>query len=326
STVWGVATLIGPGFGGIFAELGYWPGAFWALCALSLIVTVAAWKIIVPTIGHGDLKTIPYRRLALLAASVLTLSLTSNVDTNWARALLILFSAVLAIVAFRLDSRAEITMVPRRATSLAGQMGIAYWTLFLTTVVIVFLNVYATLFLQKLHGSTPLAAAYLSAIMSFAWTGGAFIVATWRGVLELVAIGLGLVILLIGAIGVALFVTSGPVLYLSIAFFLMGLGTGFFNNPLIQRAIAGAEEHERHIAGASVQTVRTLAIAFGASMAGIIAAIAGLGTTPEPSILAHAMNWVFGINVIFAVLAILVCLPLLLSRRHRPTPKTEAAE
>lgn len=120
STAWGVATAIGPGFGGIFAEIGYWPGAFWSLGAVSLVITIAAWVIISPAKGHGKLGAIPYRRLALLAVSVLALSLTSNVDANWARGVLIVLSAVLAIIAFRLDSRAENTMFPRRAMNIAG--------------------------------------------------------------------------------------------------------------------------------------------------------------------------------------------------------------
>jgi MFS family permease len=316
STAWGVATLFGPGFGGFFAEIGYWPGAFWSLGVLSLAITIAAWAVIRPTEGHGKLSAIPYQRLVLLAVSVLVLSLTTEVDANWLRGILIALSALTATFAFRLDSRAEKNMFPRRAMNIAGQMGMAYWILFLATLVIVFLGVYTTLYLQVLHGSTPLAAAYLSAIMSFAWTGSALVVASWRGTRELAAIIFGLVLLVIGTVGVALFVTSGPVLYLSISFFLIGFGTGFYNNPVIQRAIAGAGEHERHIAGAAVQTIRTVSLSFGAAMAGLIAAMAGLKTVPEPGVLAHAMNWVYSINIIFAVLALMVAVPLMISARR----------
>ena len=62
---------------------------------------------------------------------------------------------------------------------------------------------------------------------------------------ELISILSGMILMLIGTIGLALFVTSGPVLYLSFAFFAIGFGTGLFNNPLIQRAIAAATSSTR---------------------------------------------------------------------------------
>jgi MFS family permease len=318
STVWGVATLIGPGFGAIFAELGNWRGAFWGLGVLSILITVAAWKIIRGTEGHGKLSALPYRRLILLGGSVLLLSLTSQVDDNIMRGLLIAASVILAVVVFRLDARAEITMLPRKAMDIFSAMGMAYWAMLLSTVILIFLNVYSTLYLQVLHGASPLVAAYLAAIMSFAWTIGAIVVAAWTGQRELMAILSGMILLVVGTVGLALFVTSGPILYLAVAFFAIGFGTGLFNNPLIQRAIAAAGDDERHIAGAAVQTIRTVAFAFGAALAGLIATMGGLGPVakPAPDILAHAMNWVYGINVIFAVAALMVTVPLILQARR----------
>ncbi|MFP6733577.1 MAG: MFS transporter [Rhodospirillales bacterium] len=326
STAWGVATLIGPGFGGIFAELGIWRGAFWSLGGVSLLVTLAAWKIIRRTEGHGRLSAIPYRRLLLLGGSVLLLSLTSQVAENTMRGLLIAVSVLLAVLVFRLDSRAEKTMLPRKAMNMFVAMGMAYWAILLSTVVLIFLNVYSTLFLQVLHGASPLVAAYLAALMSLAWTGGAFIVATWTGRRELMAILLGMILMLIGTAGLALFVASGPIVYLSLAFMAIGFGTGLFNNPLIQRAIAAADDDERHIAGAAIQTIRTVAFSFGAALAGLIATIAGLGQVPEPAILANAMNWVYGINVIFAVLALVVTVPLCIQARSVTAQSARTAE
>jgi MFS family permease len=204
-------------------------------------------------------------------------------------------------------------------------MGMAYWAMLLSTVILIFLNVYSTLYLQVLHGASPLVAAYLAAIMSFAWTIGAIVVATWTGHRELVAILSGMILLVIGSAGLALFVASGPILYLAFAFFAIGFGTGLFNNLLIQRAIAAAGDDESHIAGAAVQTIRTVAFAFGAALAGLIATMGGLGPVarPAPETLAHAMNWVYGINVIFAVAALVVTIPLILQARRLIAEATE---
>ena len=97
-----------------------------------------------------------------------------------------------------------------------------------------------------------------------------------------------------------------------------------WNLDILQEA--AADDDERHIAGAAVQTIRTVAFAFGAALAGLIATIAGLGQVPEPAILARAMNWVYGINVIFAVLALGVTVPLCIQARRVIARSHEAAE
>ena len=60
--------------------------------------------------------------------------------------------------------------------------------------------------------------------------------------------------------------------------------------------------------------------------AGLIATIAGLGQVPEPAILANAMNWVYGINVIFAVLALVVTVPLCIQARSVIAQSARTAE
>ncbi len=53
---------------------------------------------------------------------------------------------------------------------------------------------------------------------------------------------------------------SGPVWLIAVFMSGVGFGTGFVNNPVIQRAIRVAPDADRHIAGTAVQTVRTLGI------------------------------------------------------------------
>ena len=44
SGVWGVAALIGPLVGGIFAEIGWWRGAFWTTVPIIAAFTAGAWQ------------------------------------------------------------------------------------------------------------------------------------------------------------------------------------------------------------------------------------------------------------------------------------------
>lgn len=317
STTWGVATLFGPAFGGVFAEFGSWRGAFWALAPFALLFAVLSLRFVAHTPGHGKLSGIPYTRLGLLATSVLCLSATSQIESNLYRTILIVLSVGIAIWAFRRDATAKTTILPRQAMVLGTEIGAVFGTIMLLSVIIIFVNVYATLYLQVLHGLTPIVAAYIYAIMSFFWTIGALIVAPLQGRSESIAVVTGLSIIITGAVLLALFVVSGPVWILAGALVLIGAGVGLCNNPLIQRAIIAAPAEEKALAGSSTQTMRTLGISFGAATAGLVAAIAGLTRDPDPAIVATAMTWVFWTTVVIAILALLSAIPMLAKGRAR---------
>ena len=63
-------------------------------------------------------------------------------------------------------------------------VGTAYWIFFLISVTHSALLIFTPLFLQVLHGLTPLYIGYLSLVFSFGWTAGALIVSGWSGRLE----------------------------------------------------------------------------------------------------------------------------------------------
>ena len=81
--------------------------------------------------------------------------------------------------------------------------------------------------------------------------------------------------------------------------------------------VAGSIRHGswRQIAGTSVQAIRNIGISFGAAASGTVAASAGLADGASRATVAHAMEWVFGINVVFAVAAFAIAVALLLHRR-----------
>ena len=71
------------------------------------------------------------------------------------------------------------------------------------------------------------------------------------------------------------------------------------------------------MAGTSVQAIRNIGIAFGAAAAGMVAAVAGLVDGAPRPVVANAMEWVFGVNVMFALAALAIGIRMLL--RQRPT-------
>ncbi|MEE2760203.1 MAG: MFS transporter [Pseudomonadota bacterium] len=319
STAWGTATILGPAFGGLFAEFGNWRGAFFSLGGLGVVFILLSWWIIpAGESGHGKVR-FPFTRLALLAAAILGLSATAQIDDNLARLILVATSVLVAAYAFRRDSRAGQPLFPRQVVDLRTEIGATFWVMMLSTMAMIFVNLYVTLYLQKLHGVTELVAAYIYVINSMTWSMVAFVVASWKGHKEAMAIILGLCLMLIGLAGLALVVNTGPVV--AIAGFLMvtGAGMGFINNPLIQRAIAAAPENEKARTGSSVQSLRTVGYSFGAAIAGLVAAASGLTDNSAPEILGPAMQWVYGIGTVFPIIAIFLSLLMLAHERKRLT-------
>jgi MFS family permease len=318
STVWGVATLLGPGYGGVFAEYHVWREAFAGLVPLGLITSWLAWRYVPLSDSHGKLSRLPYLRLALLATSVFVLSLTSQTRETWMRIALVVASILLAAIAFHRDARAERGMFPKKVVTLTTEVGAAYWMMLLFSVVSTFVNVYAPLHLQRLHDMSPLIAGYLCAIPSFTWTFTAIAVATLQGPRQTFAISAGVSLIFVGATGLAFTVVPGPVWAIVLFMSILGFGIGAMNNPTIQRTIQAVPESEKHIAGTSVQTIRTLGISFGAAASGLIAVAAGLVTDDVPrDVLANAMGWVYGTNVIFGALTLLSLIPFLAGYRRR---------
>jgi MFS family permease len=316
STLWGAATIMGPAFGAAFAEPGLWRGAFLSLLPLVALFVLLVWRHVEGEGGHGRLSAIPYWRLALLALAVLLMSGTSLTDALWLRGVLIVVSVGFAVLTFTLDARAEHNMFPRGATAMTTELGAVYWILFLGSIVLAIVNTYSTFYLQALHGVSPLVAGYLFAIQSIMWTVSALVVATLPRSLETGCIVAGLVFILIGAAGMAVTVDTGPVAFIAVTIALTGFGLGCLNNPTIQRIIAIVPEKENHMAGTSVQAIRNIGIAFGAAAGGMVAAAAGLSEGAGRDAVAMAMTWVYGINAVFAVLALAMIVPMLLARRR----------
>lgn len=316
STMWGVATIMGPGFGAAFAAPGLWRGAFLSLLPLILLFILLVWRYVEGTGGHGRLSAIPYRRLGLLVLAVLLLSSTSLTDALWLRGVLIVVSVVFAVLTFKLDARAEHNMFPRGVTAMTTELGALYWILYLGSIVLAIVNTYSTFYLQALHGVSPFVAGYLFAIQSIMWTASAILVATLPRSLETGCIVTGLVFILIGAVGVAVTVESGPVVFIAVAIAMGGLGFGFINNPTIQRIIAIVPEEENHMAGTSVQAIRNIGISFGAAVSGMVAVAAGLSEGVGRDTVGIAMSWVYGVNALFAVLALAMVIPMLVARRR----------
>ena len=314
SLTWGIATLIGPTFGGYFAELGLWRGAFWALVPIALLFLALVWLHVPPgkisIQVSGAARAMPIARLAIIAAAIVFLSTSSQMTSIGARLGLVTTSLIMTVYFFARDNCAENKMFPTLAMSLGTKLGATYWIFLILSLVHTVIGAFATLFLQVLHAQTPLIAAFIFALTSFLWTGAAVCVGGLEGRAIAIAVAVGLGLVFAGTLGVAIFVLTGPVWMLGLSFAAVGIGTGMSYNHLVVWAINAAPKEEQPMTASAMATMRALGIAYGAAIAGLLAAAAGLKDGAPRTILEDAMNAVYYSNIAFATAAVLAGLIL----------------
>ncbi len=77
ASVWGVATLLGPAVGGIFAEIGQWRWAFLCILPAAALLAAGAWRVLPATSESRPPTRLPVKQIFLVTAIVLDISVAS---------------------------------------------------------------------------------------------------------------------------------------------------------------------------------------------------------------------------------------------------------
>ena len=292
--VWSITVLIGPLIGGVFASYGHWRGAFVTVAGIGCVLGAGA-LFTLPVDRRSDQavsRTFPAGRIALICGAIALLSAASVAAGLSIKATLIAGTLVAFVLMMRTDRRASAPLLPSDAFSLRSGTGTGLWMILLMSVGYSPLAIYAPLFLQRLHGVSPLNAGYMVALASLAWTTAALAVASlseeWPPRLIIVgplAMGAGLA-------GVGVLMAPGPVEALILPIALTGAGIGAAWAFVLQRVMSGAKGGEENIAAASAATVQQAGIALGAAIAGLIANASGLDDGLDPGSVLRASLWV----------------------------------
>ena len=275
TAVWGVATVLGPLVGAVFAEGGQWRGLFWAFAAQCLaFVAAAVWLL--PRDAPPALQRTPWVQLGLVLIGV---GLIGAADLTGGLALaagLCLASVAIFIASVR-TTVGEGGLFPRAAGDPASVIGAGYLSYFALTAAAMCFGVYAPALLQKLYGLSPLAAGYSAGLEALGWTVAALAVAglgeRWHG--PIIRLG---AVCIVGALGaLAIVMKAGPLASILVAATVLGAGFGFSSGFTGRRVIAaGADEDEREVASAGINSVRQVGNAAGACLAGIVANLLGM--------------------------------------------------
>ncbi len=302
--VWGVATLFSPLIGGLFAQAGFWRGAFWFF-ALQGLGFIAATSILVPGSATADRDAArpPFVQIAVLALAVAAIGGAGL----WRSPALAAASAFAGVVLFglflRIDSRSPAHLLPRAIGDPKTAAAAGLFMIFILNVATISFSVYGTALLQRLYGAPPILAGYILAGGAMAWTFAALIVAgrgSGRG-----AIRFGVLLIALGQAGLMIAVPHGSVGLIGALNLASGAGFGLAWAFVASRIVANTPDAERALASASVPTASMIGAAVGAAASGAIASSLGFGREMS---LAHASAAGFWLFATFAPFSVLACI------------------
>lgn len=294
--VWGFSALAGPLVGGLFAEAGYWQGAFWAFALQALAAALAAPRLL-PRKGGGASGGLPGPSLALLVPAVLAVGLAGVLADWWLAAAAALAGVLLLLGFLKVELGATVSLLPRRSLPITHVRAGLVAALMLTLAAISFAT-YGPLLLQALHGLTPLQFGYITALESVAWSLLALLTSRLHPRVEGPCLRWGPVMIVGGLLLFAFTLPRGPLWGVILAALLQGGGFGLCWTFVARRIVAAARPEERELAAGALPTVQMLGYALGAAAAGIVAnglGFAGQGGGPASSTetLQAVARWLF---------------------------------
>jgi len=311
---WMIAWMLGPVVGGLFAEIGWWRGSFWALTPFVLGFVITAWITLPDQLenqAQTEAKPFPVLRLAILTSGVFCIALAGPIEDTLQRTSLIAAGLALLIFTFRLDRAAANRLYPKAAFSFRSPVGLAFWIILLIGLTQTTIQIFLPLLLQVVHHVSPIFISYIAMVMSLGWTVGTFAVSSWTGARERLALGLGPLIMMAGLAVVILTAQLPQLAVLTAATFVMGFGVGIHNVHLLSRTMEAAEPGDERVTASAIPSLRSLGTALGAAVAGVLSTIAGLGDATTAATVGPAVAFVYSANMVPVAAAAIFMIMLL---------------
>jgi predicted MFS family arabinose efflux permease len=293
SFVWGIATVLGPLFGGLVLETGTWRDVFWLFAAQSAVFAAAAPALLRSSAKGGAGPGVPWLQLGVLGAGVASIAVA---DVVRAPGLSIgLVGAGLAILALVIwiDARARVRLLPHRAGDLRTVCGAGYFAMFCMTAATMGFAIYAPPILQQLRGFSPLWAGYTIGSESAAWTLAAMLVAGATGLWDTRWIRVGAACLIASLAILALTMADGAFAWVLAGGSLMGAAFGFSYAFMSRRLLAALSDEDRAIGSSAITAVRQTGAAAGSAISGVAANLGGFSAGLTDASARSASLWVF---------------------------------
>lgn len=302
SGVWGVATLLGPLVGGLYAAAHDWRGVFWLFAVQSVAFSAAAVWLLKGAAAKRGGPGIPWLQLAVLAAGVAAIA---GADVTHGAALSLgLVGAGLVVLALVLwiDSRARVRLLPHGASRLTTVVGSGYACMFLLTAASMGFAIYGPPILQTLRGYSPLWAGYVIGVESLAWTVAALVVTDAPEWWDVFWTRAGALCVVASVLLLPWAMAGRPLAWVLLGGSLLGAGFGFSWSFMSRRVMAALSDEDRAIGSSAIMAVRQTGAAAGAALAGVAANLAGFSEGLTPATARAASSSVFLIAIPLALL------------------------
>ena len=275
SGVWGVATLLGPLVGGLFAEAGNWRAVFWIFLVQAVIFAALAPFLFREAKAQSMGRAIPVAQLLLVTLGISAIALADLTGSQGRSLALILGGFLILTLVFAVDARVKVRLLPHRAGDPRTVIGAGYLSIFAISAASMPFSIYVPPVLQQLKGLTALQAGYVVAALALVWTLAAFVVSNVVSGKERPWIRWGGLLIALGTVLQHFAVPTLSILAICLAGMVMGCGFGLctsLTNRLLLRTLT---QEDQAIGSAALMSVRQVGGAVGAALAGVAANMAG---------------------------------------------------
>lgn len=291
--VWGIATVLGPLFGGLVLKGGDWRDVFWLFALQALVFSAAAPVLLGRGQGGQGGPGIPWTQLAILAVGVGAIAVADLLKSAPGAIALVVGGIAILLTVVRIDARARVRLLPRGAGDLSTVCGAGYLAMFALTAASMGFAIYGPPILQEIRGFSPLQAGYAVGAESMAWTIAAMAVAGATGVWDARWIRIGAVCLVASLVLLPFVMADGAFVWVLVGGALMGAAFGFSWAFLARRLLGALAEEDRAIGSSAITAVRQTGAAAGAAISGVAANLAGFSHGLTEASARAASVWVF---------------------------------
>jgi len=311
SAMWGVATVVGPAMGGLFAQFGLWRWAFGAMAILTALMAILVPMALATDGGAPEGRTapaldaptfgVPVWSLLLIGAAALAVSVAQLPHNTTAIGGLLVVGVLLVGVFVVVDRRSRAAVLPPSVFG-SGPLKWIYLTM-AVQMAAVMIDTYVPLFGQRLGHLTPVAAGFLGAALAIGWTVSEIVSASLNNPRSIgrVIMAAPLVMasgLALGAVSQRANASIGSVVVWTLALLVAGIGIGMAWPHLSARAMESVNDPaESGAAAAAINTVQLISAAFGAGLAGVVVNAATGGEVAEA-------RWLYAVFTVLAATGI----------------------